>query len=75
MSSLVTGALIIHLKIGDTSKTCHYFIRGNSSAKIFQKTDISYPLPLNMYTYACVSGGQGVRNVTFSENFAYLLNE
>ena len=36
----------------------------------FRKTNISYPL---MRTRTCVY--QGVRNVSFSENFAYVLNE
>ena len=35
----------------------------------FQKTDISYPL---IRTRTCVY--QGVRNVSFSENFACVLN-
>ena len=39
-------------------------------AKIFRKTNISYPL---MCT--CTSVCQGVRDVSFSENFAYALNE
>ena len=37
--------------------------------KIFQKTNISYPL---IRTRTCVY--QGLRNVSFSENFAYVLN-
>ena len=36
----------------------------------FRKTKISYPL---VRTRACAY--QGVRNVTFSEHFAYVLNE
>ena len=38
--------------------------------KIFRKTNISYPL---IHTRACAY--QGVRNVSFSENFAYVLHE
>ena len=38
--------------------------------RIFRKTDISYPL---IHTRTCAY--QWVRNVSFSENFAYLLNE
>ena len=41
-----------------------YYVR-----KIFRKTNISYPL---IRTRTCEY--QGVRNVSFSENFAYLLN-
>ena len=37
--------------------------------KIFRKTNISYPL---IRTRTCAY--QGVRNVSFSENFAYVLN-
>ena len=37
--------------------------------KIFRKTNISYPL-ICTRTYAY----QGVKNVSFSENFAYVLN-
>ena len=39
-------------------------------SKTFRKTKISYPL---IRTPMCVY--QGVRNVSFSENFAYVLNE
>ena len=38
--------------------------------KIFRKTNISYPL-IRTRSWAY----QGVRNVSFSENFAYLLND
>ena len=37
--------------------------------KIFEKTNISYPL---IHTRTCAY--QGVRNVSFSENFAHVLN-
>ena len=37
---------------------------------IFRKTNISYP-QIRTRTYAY----QGVRNISFSENFAYVLNE
>ena len=36
----------------------------------FLKTNVSYPL---IHTRTCAY--QGVRNVSFSENFAYVLNE
>ena len=42
-----------------------YYIR-----KIFRKTNISYPL---IRTRTCAY--QGVRNVGFSENFTYVLND
>ena len=42
-----------------------YYVR-----KIFRKTNISYPL---IRTRTCTY--QGVRNVSFSENFAYVVNE
>ena len=42
-----------------------YYVR-----QIFQKTNISYPL---IRTRSCVH--QQVRNVSFSENFVYKLNE
>ena len=38
--------------------------------KIFRKTNISYP-PIRTHMYAY----QGVRNISFSENFANVLNE
>ena len=38
--------------------------------KIFGKTNISYPL-----THALTRTYQGVRNISFSKNFAYALNE
>ena len=38
--------------------------------KIFPKNNMSYPL---IRTRTCAY--QGVRNVSFSENFAYVLNE
>ena len=38
--------------------------------QIFRETNISYPL---IRTSTCAY--QGVRNVSFSENFAYVLNE
>ena len=38
--------------------------------KIFRKSNISYPLVRTR-----TSAYQGVRNVTFSENFAYVLNK
>ena len=53
---------------------CKYFDKKGSSIKyvrkIFQKTNISNPL---IRTRTCVY--QEVRNVSFSENFAYGLNE
>ena len=42
-----------------------YYVR-----KIFQKTNISYPL-----IRICTCAYQRVRNVSFSENFAYVLHE
>ena len=44
--------------------------------KIFQKTNISYAPPSpppRISTRTCAH--QGVRNVSFTENFAYVLNE
>ena len=50
------------------------YFAGNHSfsayAKIFQKTNISYPL---IRTRTCAY--QGVRNASFSDNFLYVLNE
>ena len=34
-----------------------------------------YFFPPGTHTYVCVSGGGGVRNVSISGNFAYVLNE
>ena len=52
---------------------CKYFDKKESSIKyvrkIFQKTNISNPL-IRIRTCAY----QGVRNISFSENFAYVLN-
>ena len=42
----------------------------NKYAKIFEKTSISYSL-----IRTCKCEYQGVRNVSFSEIFAYVLNE
>ena len=52
---------------------CKYFDKKGSSIKyvrkIFQKTNISNPLiRIRMCAY------QGVRNISFSEDFAYVLN-
>ena len=56
-----------------TSLGNHWYTKGSFIYyvhKIFQKTNISYPLIRTR-----TSAYQGVRNVSFSENFANVLNE
>ena len=54
------------------SSSLHGFLKESSIkyvCKIFRKTNVSNPL---IRTRTCAY--QGVRNVSFSENFAYVLN-
>ena len=62
-----------HTHTQDTPiKTCiHTFIKIHKG-KIFRKTNTSYPL---IRARTCMCTYQGVRNVSFSENFSYVLNE
>ena len=66
-SSLIFNRFLIAALIsGKNLPEVIYLVR----TQIFRKTNISYPL---ICTHMC--SYQGVRNVCFSKNFAYILNE
>ena len=72
VENLVICLLAENHKMTVRMKGCHSALRSfiYYERKIFQKTNISYPL-----IGICTCAYQGVRNGSFSENFAYVLHE